>query len=149
MVLLPTCLNGSGRIFLGDQMISTNTKNHVMDRCVRKDSMSCDHRPHDRGDASEVTTIKSILIHMSIIWFSFDAMVLLYLSILIKILMKIVLSFFICELLCVGLHIKTLLFPVDLDFTSGSGYEDHMDHTPWYFMWSSGIVRDNHLMDGK
>ncbi len=38
---------------------------------------------------------------------------------------------------------KMFTFPVGLDFTRGSAYEDTMDHTPCYIMWSThnyGII---------
>ncbi len=50
-----------------------------------------------------------------------------------------------CELLCVNSSINTFTYTVGLDFTNRSAYEDPMDHTLCYIMWSShnhGIKHD-------
>ncbi len=50
--------------------------------------------------------------------------------------MKTILYFFyiMCEPLCVVSRMKTFTSPVGLNFASGSGYEDPMNHTPSYIM---------------
>ncbi len=52
----------------------------MVDRCVRKDSSSCDPRQQVEGDVAGITT-RGVHPHLSTIRFSFYAMVLLNLCI--------------------------------------------------------------------
>ncbi len=61
-------------------------ENHMVDRCVRKDSSSCDPSHITRDCRWRVMRLgsqreESVLMHLSTIWFSFHAMVLLNLCI--------------------------------------------------------------------
>ncbi len=103
-------------------------EHHMINRCVRKDSMSC--------DPSHITCGFILMQQSYGFLLSQSFIIFMYIN---KILMKTTLQLFIfkCELLCIDSPMKTFTCRVGLDFNSGSAYEDPMAHTPYYIMWST------------
>ncbi len=115
-------------------------ENRMVERCVREDSSSCDPNRIIWDRRSRVMRLgsqreESALMHLSTIWFSFYAMVLLNLCISIKYWWKEDFNFCILRVtmwttLCPNQWVWIL--PVGLDFASGSGLPVGLDmKTPW------------------
>ncbi len=121
----------------------------MIDRCVRKDSMSCDPTisPEIAGrDAVGIIT-SAVRPHAPVnhtLYLCHGFIIYMYIN---KILMKTRLYFWHYVLIrnqsvldfLSGSELFHLvwMFPLGLDFPSGSGYEDLMANIPCYIMWST------------